>query len=46
MPDSGLVALEQVRSSSRSMLVVPVEGAESGPVGGPASSVRATVSNR
>lgn len=42
----GLSALEQVRSNSRSMVVALVEGAASGPVGDPALSVRAAVSNR
>jgi len=46
VPGPGSAASEQVRSSSRSILVVPVEGVESGPAGDPALQVRAAVSNR
>ena len=46
MAGSGSSASGQVRWRSRSMAVAPVEGVGSGPVGVPASSVRATVSNR
>jgi hypothetical protein len=43
---SGSAASGQVRSSSRSIPVVPVEGVESGPAGDPASQVQAAASNR